>query len=901
MKKRISVVLCFVLCLTFLSGMVPAGALAEEGESSPDIDYIEVTEEKACEISSVDYTNAHGSIIKENGRISFQPSHWTEYDVWVNKAGNYSFYVKYGSPGGLNLTISLNGKSVATPSLASTGTGNSAYFSGKVEHAVSIGLTEGLNTIKVSNRGGYAYFDSLIIEYFKDVEVSEILTEDGFDILASDIKVSRGADSFKIKLSQKVNEDEINEENIKLIDAEGNEIPLSVSKDGDYIVLALKKTLDYDKQYSFSLNGISDIYGFSSLENESFSFVTTEGDSGMESASLNILETKFEGKQIYIKTEMMSKAGIPIEGRMVGLFGNDIKGNPFEAELYLGYSGKNGITEIEGELPQDSVSGVYELFLAYEYAEADILIEMVYVTEDDEKALIQELKDADSTETIIEFFNENYKLFGLKPGKDMENIDAEKVYEYFKEDKPDSIKELINSYYTYLAMEKINQAETKDEVKEVIEDEKLCSYIGISSSKAVLVVNEKDWLLDKILNLDEIKDKEKFKTALSIALEDAFAKENHIEKINAQIEDVSCYEGQVAVLNLQLEETADSVTSVKFVLLSEDKSIFDDCEIVADSAFYATIKDLTNGIEILFAADAPQNSVCELGKLNINKTDVIKIYKVLVGGEISYYVGSEEEVKTFFDETKIEISVSDNNEKAEGRPVSRPTSGRGLGGGSTAVYNPIKATAAPTEEPTPAPTETPKAEPTETPDAYKFEDTDKHVWANEAIEKLLEKGVISKSEDNKFYPDRNVKRAEFVKMIMIAFELFEKGDKADFSDVTENMWYYEYAASAQKHEIITGNEEKMFSGDENITREDMAVILKRVCDKKGYGFSGNDFKVFDDDAQISHYAKEAVYKMQMAKIINGVGEDNFAPRDFATRAQAAKIIYETVKAVGEND
>ena len=38
------------------------------------------------------------------------------------------------------------------------------------------------------------------------------------------------------------------------------------------------------------------------------------------------------------------------------------------------------------------------------------------------------------------------------------------------------------------------------------------------------------------------------------------------------------------------------------------------------------------------------------------------------------------------------------------------------------------------------------------------------------------------------------------------------------------------------------------------------------------------------------YAKEAVAAMSANGIINGVGDGNFAPGSFATRAQACKII-----------
>ena len=43
---------------------------------------------------------------------------------------------------------------------------------------------------------------------------------------------------------------------------------------------------------------------------------------------------------------------------------------------------------------------------------------------------------------------------------------------------------------------------------------------------------------------------------------------------------------------------------------------------------------------------------------------------------------------------------------------------------------------------------------------------------------------------------------------------------------------------------------------------------------------------------MSNWAKESIFVMQKSGIINGVSLNEFAPGDNATRAQAAKIIYE---------
>jgi len=52
-----------------------------------------------------------------------------------------------------------------------------------------------------------------------------------------------------------------------------------------------------------------------------------------------------------------------------------------------------------------------------------------------------------------------------------------------------------------------------------------------------------------------------------------------------------------------------------------------------------------------------------------------------------------------------------------------------------------------------------------------------------------------------------------------------------------------------------------------------------------------DVEPFTDEENISGYAKEAVGAMQKSGIIKGTGDGRLAPKNDATRAEAAVIIY----------
>ncbi len=172
-----------------------------------------------------------------------------------------------------------------------------------------------------------------------------------------------------------------------------------------------------------------------------------------------------------------------------------------------------------------------------------------------------------------------------------------------------------------------------------------------------------------------------------------------------------------------------------------------------------------------------------------------------------------------------------------------------------------------------------------------FDDIDNYEWAKSAILSLASDGVINGKGNRKFAPNDNVTRAEFVKIIMGAFDMVSDGARISFDDVAENHWGYKYIASAAREDIVQGINEKQFNPNGNITRQDMAVICHRMLKKLDIEIEKTKNTEFDDDSVISDYAKEAVKSLADAGIINGKGENLFEPEAFATRAEAAKIIY----------
>ena len=172
-----------------------------------------------------------------------------------------------------------------------------------------------------------------------------------------------------------------------------------------------------------------------------------------------------------------------------------------------------------------------------------------------------------------------------------------------------------------------------------------------------------------------------------------------------------------------------------------------------------------------------------------------------------------------------------------------------------------------------------------------FNDLENVVWAKDAISYLVENKILNGRSENSFAPNDNMKREELAKMLVLAFQSSGK-ERTEFKDSDKNAWYYDYVSKAASSGLMMGYGDVFGIGD-SVTREDLATICYRVLQSAKVKIDVNDIE-FTDNAEISEYAKDAVKALASAGIINGMDEGRFNPKLPATRAQAAKIIYQTI-------
>jgi hypothetical protein len=277
------------------------------------------------------------------------------------------------------------------------------------------------------------------------------------------------------------------------------------------------------------------------------------------------------------------------------------------------------------------------------------------------------------------------------------------------------------------------------------------------------------------------------------------------------------------------------------------------------------------------------DKVKEVGAVELIANNRIGQSAVKVTGRVIYNVGIPYEIVIPLSDKDITVTISENKSDA---PVKESvSSNHGTVTGNKNSFAP----------PVTSPEETGQAGEKK----FAFEDLGNVSWAEESINTLLERNVISQSEDKKFYPNNNVKREEFAKMLVLSLELTKAGEKTiTFTDVQSNDWYADYVNIAANYGLINGYDDGSFGSGKNITREEMATLIYRILIKMG-AKNPVSTEVFADDYLVSDYAKEAVSAIKVYGIMNGVGDNMFAPKNFVTRAMAAKVIFNMLKAVGK--
>lgn len=174
-----------------------------------------------------------------------------------------------------------------------------------------------------------------------------------------------------------------------------------------------------------------------------------------------------------------------------------------------------------------------------------------------------------------------------------------------------------------------------------------------------------------------------------------------------------------------------------------------------------------------------------------------------------------------------------------------------------------------------------------------FIDVPAGAWYEDGVRYVYENGLMAGTSATTFGPDVTTTRGMIATILWRLAGSPQVDYAMAFDDVAANAWYTEAIRWAASEGIVSGYGDGKFGPDDIITREQMAAMLYRYAQYKGYDVSAGEntnLLSYTDFESLSEYAIPAMQWAVGAGLISGTSASTLGPQDNASRAQVAVIL-----------
>lgn len=168
-------------------------------------------------------------------------------------------------------------------------------------------------------------------------------------------------------------------------------------------------------------------------------------------------------------------------------------------------------------------------------------------------------------------------------------------------------------------------------------------------------------------------------------------------------------------------------------------------------------------------------------------------------------------------------------------------------------------------------------------------------YAKEAVQALVDSGVIQGDANGNFNPTSTITRAQAATIFANALELEAEGS-VDFKDVKADAWYYDAIAATVEYGIFEGVSATEFAPNKQLTRSEAAKILVEAFELEGEA----DLGQFADSSTVKPWAKSYLEIAVANGVIKGSeanGKTNLNPNAAITRQDFAVVFSRTLDTV----
>jgi len=183
-----------------------------------------------------------------------------------------------------------------------------------------------------------------------------------------------------------------------------------------------------------------------------------------------------------------------------------------------------------------------------------------------------------------------------------------------------------------------------------------------------------------------------------------------------------------------------------------------------------------------------------------------------------------------------------------------------------------------------------------------FADVASSHWAYDTLKVLAAKHIVTGVSASEFKPNGSTTRAEFVALLVRALGLKATKANTQFADVNASDWYAQDVAAAYEAGLISGVTDTKFAPKDQITREQMAILMVRAYEYINGAKSPTLDNLADlkDQKQVSSWAKSSVNLAIELGLMKGQSFAVFAPQSNAVRVETAQAILNLIKQIEMN-